>query len=70
MTPKEGDDPDAVLSRAEAAVAAGKLQDALNELAALPEAARSALSSWEAAANARVAAMTAAADLAQSLQAK
>ncbi|KIC13440.1 COG4223 family protein, partial [Leisingera sp. ANG-Vp] len=70
VEPREGDDPDAVLSRAEAAVAAGKVQDALDEIAALPEAARMALSSWEAAANARMAAVTAAADLAQSLQAK
>ncbi|KIC18183.1 COG4223 family protein [Leisingera sp. ANG-DT] len=70
VTPQEGDGPDAVLSRAEAAVAAGKLPDALNELSVLPETARAALSSWEAAANARVAAVTAAAELAQSLQAK
>ena len=70
VTPQEGEGPDAVLSRAEAAVAAGKLQEALNDLSALPETARNALSRWEAAANARVAAVTAAADLAQSLQAK
>ncbi|MCF6433437.1 hypothetical protein, partial [Leisingera sp. MMG026] len=70
VTPRDGDDTDAVLSRAEAAVAAGKLQEALEELSALSATARAALSGWEAAANARVAAVTAATDLAQSLQAK
>ncbi|WP_333868164.1 hypothetical protein, partial [Leisingera aquaemixtae] len=70
VAPRDGDDPDAILSRAEAAVAAGRIEEALTEVSALPETARAALSGWEAAANARVAAVNAAADLAQSLQAK
>jgi hypothetical protein len=70
VAPRDGDDPDAILSRAEAAVAAGRIEEALAELSALPETARAALAGWEAAANARVAAVNAAADLAQSLQAK
>jgi len=36
ITPRDGDDPDAVLSRAQAAVSAGNLAAALDEIAALP----------------------------------
>jgi hypothetical protein len=46
LTPQEGGDPDAILSRAGAAVAAGDLQAALTEIATLPEAAQAALSAW------------------------
>lgn len=46
LTPREGDDPDAVLSRAEAAVRAGDLDGALETLSALPEEGQAALSAW------------------------
>ena len=42
IQPREGDDADAVLSRANADVEAGRIADALSELDALPEAARAA----------------------------
>jgi hypothetical protein len=70
VAPRDGDDPDAILSRAGAAVDAGKISDALGELEALPETAGAALSEWEAAARARVAAFSAADELSQSLNAK
>lgn len=46
LTPQEGDDPDAILSRIEAATAAGDLQKALEEAATLPEPAQTALAEW------------------------
>ncbi len=54
LEPREGDDPDAVLSRAEAAVAAGDLAAALTELAALPDVGRAAVADWSASAQARL----------------
>lgn len=51
--PQEGDGPDAVLSRAEAAVKDGRVADALAELAALPEVARADMTDWTARAQAR-----------------
>jgi hypothetical protein len=57
--PREGEDPDAVLSRAEAALAGGRLEEALSEIAALPEPARAALADWTAGAEARAAALAA-----------
>lgn len=44
LEPREGDDPDAVLSRAEAAIREGRLQGALAEIEALPEEGRAELS--------------------------
>lgn len=67
VAPKEGDDADAVLSRAEAAVRSGDLSAALSELSALPEAAQGALSDWQDGARARLEAKTAADDLVQQL---
>ena len=67
LTPREGSDPDAVLSRAEAAVRQGDLATALAEIEALPEAAQAALADWRAQAEARQAAVQAAAALAQEL---
>lgn len=67
VTPREGDDPDAILSRAEAAVRAGDLKTALSEMEGLPEAARSAMSDWLDAASARTVAQDAAGQLADSL---
>jgi hypothetical protein len=69
VEPREGDDPDAVLSRAEAAVRSGDLADALKELDTLPEEAQAVLADWREAARARVSARTAADALAQRLTA-
>ncbi len=57
--PRDGDDADAVLSRAEAALRAGRLSDTLAELSALPEVARAEMSDWLAQAETRAAAVTA-----------
>ncbi len=46
LEPREGDDPDAVLSRAEAALMAGDLQGSLAELSALPDPAKAAMADW------------------------
>ena len=70
VAPRDGDDPDAILSRAGALVDQGKIAEALSELDALPETARAALSDWQAAARTRIAAVVAADDLSQSLNAK
>lgn len=67
VAPKEGDDPDAVLSRAEAAVRSGNLNAALDELAMLPDVAQAALSDWQAGAQTRLEAKTAADTLVQQL---
>ncbi|QUJ78069.1 hypothetical protein KDD17_14730 [Sulfitobacter albidus] len=69
VAPREGDDPDAVLSRAEAAVQAGDLNTALTELSTLPEPGRAAIADWLSAATARTDARDAAAALSQSLTA-
>jgi hypothetical protein len=70
LKPLEGDDPDAVLSRAEAALDAGQVSTALTELAALPEAAQPALAEWTAAAAQREAASAAVAALSTALDAE
>lgn len=67
VTPRPGDDPDAILSRAEAALQAGDLDQALAELQALPEPARAAMEDWTAMAQLRRDALAAAAALAQRL---
>lgn len=67
VEPREGDDPDAVLSRAEAALTAGHLVKALDEIAALPDPARAAMAGWTARAQQRLAALEAVETLAQSL---
>ena len=59
LAPREGDDTDAVLSRAEAAVRTGDLGTALNELATLQGAPAEALSDWRAQAETRLAALAA-----------
>ncbi|MEP3347154.1 MAG: hypothetical protein ABJN34_06425 [Litoreibacter sp.] len=46
LTPRDGDDPDAVLSRAEAAIKAGDLDAALNTIEALPAEGKAALENW------------------------
>ncbi|MBD3665192.1 COG4223 family protein [Sulfitobacter aestuariivivens] len=69
VAPRDGDDPDAVLSRAEAAVRDGQLAQALEELEALTPAAKDAMQNWLADAQTRHAAVTATKDLSQSLTA-
>lgn len=68
--PREGDDPDAVLSRAEAALRAGDLPATLAELDKLPPEAAPALAEWRALADTRAAAAAALAALAADLDAK
>ncbi|WP_341863010.1 hypothetical protein [Gymnodinialimonas sp. 57CJ19] len=68
VEPREGDDPDAVLSRAEAAVAAGDLPAALSELTALPEGAQAMMNDWVAQVETRVAADAALAELSAALE--
>ena len=69
VTPREGDDPDAILSRAEAAMKTGDLIGTLIELDTLPEEAQAAIADWRTTADARVAARAAADALAQRLTA-
>jgi len=68
LGPREGTDPDAVLSRAEAALAAGDLQGALAELEGLPAEGRAETAAWEAQAASRIAATGAADALAADIQ--
>lgn len=67
VVPREGDDADAVLSRAEAAVKGGDLATALEEIAKLPAEAQAELSDWTARASLRRDASAGAATLAQDL---
>lgn len=59
LTPREGIDPDAILSRAEAALTAGDLELTLTELSALPETSQTAMAGWRAMAEQRQAAVKA-----------
>lgn len=65
--PREGNDADAILSRAEAAVRSGRLSDALAEISALPEVVRAEMSDWLALAEARADAIAAVDILSSSL---
>ena len=67
VTPREGTDPDAILSRAEAALKEGRLSDALAEIDALPEVVRAEMSGWMTLAEARIAAVAALQGLSESL---
>ncbi len=67
VAPREGDDADAILSRAEAALREGQLQAALTEVAALPELAAAPLAGWVNQAQARADALTAANEISSSL---
>jgi hypothetical protein len=69
LEPRDGDDPDAVLSRAEAALREGRLADTLTELQILSDAAQAELAQWTAQAETRLATVAAAQDLAQTLNA-
>lgn len=70
LTPREGDDPDAILSRAEAALAGGDVAATLAGIASLPEPAQAAMAAWVAEATKRQAAVDALAGLSASLAAK
>jgi hypothetical protein len=59
LTPREGTDPDAILSRAEFALGEGRLADALAELGTLDASVRGPLEGWITAAEARLAVDTA-----------
>ncbi len=63
LTPREGNDPDAILSRAEAAVKADDLRAALGELAGLAPEGQAAMADWVAQANRRLDAVQAVAEL-------
>ncbi len=64
VEPRAGTDPDAVLSRANAAVEAGNLPDALTEIATLPQPGQQAMAAWTARAQTWVDANAALAELA------
>ncbi len=67
LEPKEGGDPDAVLSRAEAALNTGALATALEEIAALPPSGQDAMADWAAQARIRNDAVTGAESLSATL---
>lgn len=67
VAPRDGTDSDAILSRAEAALRAGRLADALAEISSLPEVARAEMTDWLAQAEARADALAAADMLSTSL---
>ena len=64
VEPREGDDPDAVLSRVDAAVKAGDIRGALTGITTLPEPAQAAMADWTSRAQLWVDADTALATLA------
>ncbi|WP_406721500.1 hypothetical protein RPE78_05935 [Thioclava litoralis] len=68
VAPQEGSGPDAVLSRAQAAVDAGDFKTAITEISALPQVSQDILSGWVAQAQKRVAAEEAVASLASQVQ--
>ncbi|RWR33187.1 hypothetical protein D2T29_07475 [Sinirhodobacter populi] len=68
VVPREGNSPDAILSRAQAAVDAGDIGKALAEIDTLPQAAQAMLSGWISQAQTRIAATEAMGELAQSVQ--
>jgi hypothetical protein len=63
LSPQDGSDADAVLSRAEAALTSGDLGATVSELAGLPDSAKPAMADWLAAAQARLDALAALAAL-------
>ena len=67
LTPREGSDPDAILSRAEAALARGDFVTTLAELDSLPEVARAAIADWRNTADQRLSAITALRELADTV---
>ncbi|MEM7519735.1 MAG: hypothetical protein AAF307_01755 [Pseudomonadota bacterium] len=69
VAPREGSDPDAVLSRVEGAVRVGDLDTALSEIDALPPEAQETMADWLDQARARADALAAAQELSQRLTA-
>ncbi|MEQ9260088.1 MAG: hypothetical protein RIG84_13445 [Roseovarius sp.] len=67
LEPREGDDADAILSRAEAALRDNRLNDALAEIGTLPPEAASELEGWAADASQRLEAVAAAQKLGEEL---
>lgn len=67
LTPRAGTDPDAVLSRAEAAVANADLATAITELDGLPEQGKARMAEWITLAERRIAALAAVADLSSAI---
>lgn len=67
LEPQEGDDPDAILSRAEFALNNGRIAEALDELSVMPDAAQPAMTDWIDRAETRLAALEAGSALAQDL---
>lgn len=63
VTPREGNDPDAILSRAEAALAKGDLAAALAGVKTLPDAGQAAMADWVSRAERRASVVQAVADL-------
>ncbi|WP_317056409.1 COG4223 family protein [Roseovarius rhodophyticola] len=68
LEPREGNDPDAILSRAEAATREGRLSDALSEIDTLPDDAKAEFSAWSEQATERLNALRAAQDLSETLK--
>jgi hypothetical protein len=67
VAPREGTDPDAILSRVEGAVREGRLTDALAEVETLPQDSKSAMSGWIETAKTRLAVTSASQALMQRL---
>ena len=67
LFPREGTSPDAVLSRAEASVAAGNLQVALVELIDLPKSGQLVLQDWSKRARARLSVLNALSELTRTM---
>lgn len=70
VSPRDGDDADAVLSRAEAALTDGQIATALNELSALPDNVVATMADWIKSAKTRLAAITASDALGRELNTK
>lgn len=68
LSPRAGDDPDAILSRAEAALSAGDLAAALREVEALPPTGRDRMAEWAGLAQRRLAAREALAVLSNEMR--
>ncbi|MFU8864355.1 MAG: mitofilin family membrane protein [Rhodobacterales bacterium] len=69
LEPREGDDADAILSRAEAALRDGRLADAVAEVQSLTGAPQAEMAEWQGQAETRLATVAAAQELAQTLNA-
>lgn len=68
LTPRSGDDPDAILSRAAAALNLGDIAGAMTEVQDLPEAGRAVMAEWAGLAERRIRAETAVEILAQAVK--